>query len=139
MGHYKKKILRHLKDDDPSILLHCMDKMQKLPISTQDFKESDIIEVIALIHNSWCKQLKDTTHTIDNAIKDLIDKWSKDFDKDDKLSTEALSCLQKIYETDKIERNQLNMFENNNNIRVKTEENLRRVPIECKRKHIIST
>jgi len=116
-----------------------MDKMQKLPISTQDFKESDIIEVIALIHNSWCKQLKDTTHTIDNAIKDLIDKWSKDFDKDGKLNAEALSCLKKIYETNIIERDELNMFENNNSIRVKTEENLRRVPIECKRKHTIST
>jgi len=137
--HYKKKIFRHNKDDDPSVLIHCMDKLFMLPIKIQDFKESNIVEMLSLIKMSWCKQPTNENENVKNAMTKLIEKWLNDFEKDDTVNTKVLLSLNKLRNIDSTEANESNMMINGTEINIPADENSNLVTSKCTRKYRITS
>jgi len=137
--HYKKKIFRHSKDDNPSVLIHCMDKLFMLPITIQDFKESNIIEMLSLIKMSWCKQPTNENENVKTALTKLIEKWLKDFEKGDTTNSKVLLSLQKLRNINSTEANESSMMNNGTEINIRADENSNLVTSKCKRKYRITS
>ena len=53
--HYKKKLLRHVDDESPDIILHCLAKLDRVPMTIEILQETGVGRVV--------NQLKKTLDT----------------------------------------------------------------------------
>jgi hypothetical protein len=72
MAHYKKKILRHMADADSNVLLHCLEKLSCLTITSKDLQKSGLSRVLITLRGSaeYCTKLG-------KSLKKLIENWKK--------------------------------------------------------------
>ena len=40
--HYKKKLTRHLEDNDPDVMLHCLSKLDRVPMTFDILQETEV-------------------------------------------------------------------------------------------------
>jgi hypothetical protein len=60
--HYKRKLSRHLDDDSPEIVLHCLDKLEQIPVNISILQDTGIGKVVNHLKKS------------DNADESIIEK-----------------------------------------------------------------
>lgn len=96
--HYKKKLMRHTKDSDSKVILHCLSKLNKLPIPTKDLQESGISKVLTLLSSStMCHE------NVKDSVKKILDKWQTEKEKEqDENSDPSCELLQKKLKKKKI-------------------------------------
>lgn len=72
IAHYKKKILRHMADADSNVLLHCLEKLNCLTITSKDLQKSGLRRVLITLSGS-----AESCGKLEKSLKKLIENWKK--------------------------------------------------------------
>lgn len=72
IAHYKKKILRHMADADSNVLLHCLEKLNCLTITSKELQKSGLSRVLITLRGS-----AESCTKLGKSLKKLIENWKK--------------------------------------------------------------
>ena len=68
--HYKKKLLRHVSDQESNVLLHCLIKLDRVPMTIDILQETGVGKVV----NSLKKEL-DPDSEVAQLARNIVVKW----------------------------------------------------------------
>ena len=68
--HYKKKLMRHVDDPDPDVMLHCLNKLDRVPMTIDILQETGVGRIV----NSLKKKMEPDSEVAVKA-KTMIKKW----------------------------------------------------------------
>ena len=68
--HYKRKLSRHLDDDTPDIVLHCLDKLAQIPVNISILQDTGIGKVV-----NHLKKSDNADESIIEKARAIVQKW----------------------------------------------------------------
>ena len=70
--HYKRKLNRHLQDESPDILLHCLEKLVRIPVSINLLAKTGIGKVV-----NHLKQSEIADKSVVKKARVVASKWKE--------------------------------------------------------------
>lgn len=81
--HYKRKLNRHVEDASPDIVLHCLEKLEQIPVNIRILQETGIGKVVNHLGKS---------ETVDESVvekaREIVLKWKEIVANEEKLAEE---------------------------------------------------
>ena len=68
--HYKKKLTRHLEDNDPDVMLHCLSKLDRVPMTFDILQETEVGRTV-----NGLKRRPDLDPEVADLAKTIVKKW----------------------------------------------------------------
>ena len=70
--HYKRKLTRHLEDESPDIVLHCLDKLELIPVNIHILQETGIGKVV-----NHLKKSESADESVIDKARAIVSKWKE--------------------------------------------------------------
>ena len=70
--HYKRKLTRHLEDESPDIVLHCLDKLELIPVNIHILQETGIGKVV-----NHLKKSESADESVIDKARAIVSKWKQ--------------------------------------------------------------
>ena len=70
--HYKKKLLRHIDDDKSDVVLHCLAKLDRVPMTIEILQETGVGRVV-----NQLKKSTDPDSQVAEEAKNIVRKWKE--------------------------------------------------------------
>ena len=70
--HYKKKLLRHVNDKSPDVILHCLAKLDRVPMTIEILQETGVGRVV-----NQLKKALDPESLLAEEAKNIVRKWKE--------------------------------------------------------------
>lgn len=70
--HYKRKLSRHLDDDSPEIVLHCLDKLEQIPVNISILQDTGIGKVV-----NHLKKSDNADESVIEKARIIVQKWKE--------------------------------------------------------------
>jgi hypothetical protein len=70
--HYKRKLTRHLEDESPDIVLHCLDKLELIPVNINILQETGIGKVV-----NHLKKSGSADESVIDKARAIVSKWKE--------------------------------------------------------------
>ena len=68
--HYKRKLTRHLDDESPDIVLHCLDKLEQIPVNIEILQETGIGKIV-----NHLKKSETAAEIVIEKARFVVQKW----------------------------------------------------------------
>ena len=69
--HYKRKLLRHANDEKGDVVLHCLAKLDRVPMTIEILQETGVGRVV-----NQLKKSTDPDSQIADEAKNIVRKWN---------------------------------------------------------------
>ncbi len=70
--HYKRKLSRHLEDESPDIVLHCLDKLEQIPVNISILQDTGIGKVV-----NHLKKSESADESVIEKARSIVLKWKE--------------------------------------------------------------
>ncbi len=70
--HYKKKLLRHVNDEKADVVLHCLAKLNRVPMTIEVLQETGVGRIV-----NQLKKSTDPESQVAEDAKNIVRKWKE--------------------------------------------------------------
>jgi hypothetical protein len=81
--HYKRKLTRHLEDESPEIVLHCLDKLEQIPVNISILQDTGIGKVV-----NHLKKSESADESVIEKARSIVQKWKDIVSNEERETTQ---------------------------------------------------